>query len=118
MKKINIFTIFMPSLIIFIILLMLFTNIFGLHDMDIKGLHILCLVLIFPIVFLVQGVISKLTNTNIILSLLVSIVAYIVFVFVFLNSSAIGYIIFYSIVYIIGCLVSKFILKFNDKKYG
>ena len=118
MNKSNIFSILFPSLIMVLISIISYTNILSLSDMDGKGLLIISLVLLFPLLFLVQGVSCAITNTSIVASLLVSILTYLPLMFVFMNESAVVYILYYAISYFIGYFGFKLIIKLRLSKHN
>lgn len=111
MKKSNVITILFPALVMIIVSTIAFTDILNISDIDAKGLIIIGMVLIFPISFLIQGILCALTNTNMILSLGLSISAYIVIMFIFLNDLSIGYTFIYLIAWLIGYFITKFLRK-------
>lgn len=72
---------------------------------DYKGFFIISLVVLFPLLFLIQGMVCAINKTGIIsviLSITVSIVDYMILMYVYLNDSAFDYIIFYFVAWIIG----------------
>ncbi|WP_243151312.1 hypothetical protein [Clostridium butyricum] len=59
----------------------------------------------FPLLFLIQGMVCAINKTgiiNIVLSLIVSVSAYVILMYVYLNYSAGAYIIFYSAMWAAG----------------
>ena len=72
---------------------------------DYKVFFIISLVVLFPLLFFIQGSVCAINKTGIIsviLSITVSIVDYMILMYVYLNDSAFGYIIFYFVAWIIG----------------
>lgn len=102
----------LPSLIMWLILFILNTNIFNLGDLDLKGLFIASLIVIFPLLFLTQGAATVITNNNPFLAFLVSILGY--SVVIFSNVSTLCYIFYFALFYIIGYIVVKFFVKKNN----
>ncbi|MBY2582179.1 hypothetical protein KWW46_12605, partial [Clostridioides difficile] len=88
MKKSNIFSIIFPTVIMVLMFLTFVTDIFNLADVQSKSIFVVGMVLIFPISFLIQGIICVLNKTSWILSLIVSLLTYIVLMYIFLNDSA------------------------------
>ena len=116
MKKSNIITIIFPTLFMTIITISSFQNMLNFNGLDFKGLFIVSLILLFPILFLIQGIICAINNTNIFLSFGVSILDFIILMFVYMNDSAFGYNLIYLVIGIIGYLITKFILKGKSLK--
>ena len=122
MTKKNIITISFPSIVM--IFITLFTN-FNLDKfiiLDYKGIFVVSIVVLFPLLLLVQGVISALNRTNILLSLAVSLITTIIVGLVLCsNGTVIQYkiISYYSIRYlkygIVGYLISYIIIQIRSK---
>ena len=122
MTKKNIITISFPSIVM--IFITLFTN-FNLDKfiiLDYKGIFVVSIVVLFPLLLLVQGVISALNRTNILLSLAVSLITTIIVgVVLCSNGTVIQYkiISYYSIRYlkygIVGYLISYIIIQIRSK---
>ena len=113
MKKNNLITILFPSLIMILISIISFMDI---SNMDLKGLFIISIVALFPLVLLIQGIFVALNKTNIILALLTSILTFIGVMFIVMKSFEIIYIEYYTISFVIGYLVSKILMKLNSLK--
>lgn len=116
MKNKDIITILFPAFFIVIITIILSLNILKLNDIDLKGALILFLILVFPLLFLSQGIISAVNNVNIFLSLTISVFAFILFVVRCLNNSAYVYILVYSLFGVVGYLVTNWALKIKKSK--
>lgn len=89
-------------------------DIYTQKGLDFKGLFVISLVLIFPLLFLIQGVICSVNSVNIInivCAFLLSILSYITLVKIYLNDSAEVYIFLYSILWIIGYSLTYFIKR-------
>ena len=122
MTKKNMITISFPSIVM--IFITLFTN-FNLDKfiiLDYKGIFVVSIVVLFPLLLLVQGVISALNRTNILLSLAVSLITTIIVGLVLCsNGTVIQYkiISYYSIRYlkygIVGYLISYIIIQIRSK---
>jgi len=110
MKSNNLKTIFIPSIVIFILgLCFLF-----IEDMSYP---IICFFLVFPLIFFTQSIISVLNKTNFILSLLVSCVSFSTSMIISIKDiDAIKYyMINYAIISIIGFAITKVIVVFRHK---
>ncbi|EGT3615750.1 hypothetical protein FHH43_05790 [Clostridium perfringens] len=101
--------IFFPALIMFLLSAFLSLDLNNLGTLDLKGLLIGSLIVIFPILFFLQGIIVCKNHMKIILPYIVSAVSFIVVALIFFNSSAIGYIAFYTICEAIGYFPNKLI---------
>ena len=122
MTKKNMLTISFPSIVM--IFITLFTN-FNLDKfiiLDYKGIFVVSIVVLSPLLLLVQGVISALNRTNILLSLAVSLITTIIVGLVLCsNGTVIQYkiISYYSIRYlkygIVGYLISYIIIQIRSK---
>lgn len=82
-------------------------------NVDFKSILVLSSLLIFPLLFLLQGIICALGNINVLLSLGVSILDFLILVMIYLNDSAFFYVPIYLMLGTIGYLTAKFILKFK-----
>lgn len=116
MKKSNIFSIIFPTVIMVLMFLTFVTDIFNLADVQSKSIFVVGMVLIFPISFLIQGIICVLNKTSWILSLIVSLLTYIVLMYIFLNDSAYIYVLLYTAFYMIGYIAAKFYYKIKTFK--
>lgn len=70
-----------------------------------SGFFIVSIIILFPLLFLIQGMVCAINETgiiNIVLSLIVSVSAYVILMYVYLNYSAGAYIIFYSAMWAAG----------------
>jgi len=111
MNKKKIIVMLFPALVMASISITSSTQMFGLSDLDAKSLILAGLILIFPVLFVLQGVLCAVTRSKVILSLTVSIVTYIIIMFVFLNSSAFVYVIVYVGMWIIGYWIGKYMIR-------
>ena len=95
-------------LLISISITILPTYIISKYDNDtFKGLIILFLFFVYPVVSLVFGILRALMKINIILSLAIFMGSFLFIVMYFLNSSALFYIPFYLVFYMLGNLIIK-----------
>ena len=115
MKGKNIITVLFPTFFMFIVTSICFANMDTPNAVDFKGLIILSLVLLFPLIFLIQGIVSSLNNTNILLSLGASILGFILLMIIYLNTSAFIYTVLYLVFGTIGYLLTYFIKKLFKK---
>lgn len=114
----KIITIFFPTFFITIVTIILSLNNFKFTEMDFKGLDIVALVLLFPLFFIIQGIISATNNTNILLSLGTSTIAFITLNINKLSSDIFIYFLVYLIFGTAGYLITKGILRFKEiRKY-
>ena len=116
MKKKSAVTVLFPALIMTLITIISFSNMLYFNGIDFKGILILSLILLFPLLFLLQGIICAINNTNVFLSLGASILNFIILLMVYLNDSALIYILIYLTFGAIGHLITKFIVKFKSSK--
>ena len=108
MKRNNLITILFPALIMILISIISFMDI---SHIDLKGLFIISIVALFPLVILIQGIFVASNNTNIILALLTSILTFIAVMFILMKTFEIIYIQYYTISFIIWYLISKILIK-------
>jgi hypothetical protein len=97
----------LPSFIMLTIILISFSNIFNLSSIDLKSLFIIGLVLIFPLSFLLQGILSYIYKSDPVIGLILSSITYLVIMFIFLNSSAFGYLLTNIAAFLIGYFSTK-----------
>ncbi|MBU3135335.1 hypothetical protein KPL39_03530 [Clostridium gasigenes] len=116
MKKRNIITILFPTLFMTIITMISFSNMSNLNGIDFKGIFIASLILLFPLLFLIQGIISAVNNTNILLSMGASTLNFIILMIVYLNGSAFIHILSYLALGGIGYIITNFIVKIKSSK--
>ncbi|WP_434293672.1 hypothetical protein [Clostridium botulinum] len=118
MKKRKIVTLIFPAFFMTIITIVSFQNMLDFNGIDFKSIFIISLIFLFPILFLIQGILCAINNTNIFLSIGVSILDFIILMFVYMNESAFIYNLIYLIVGIIAYLVTKSIKKaLSSKNY-
>ena len=111
MKKKSVVTVLFPSVFMIILTIVGFFNKLDFNGIDYKAIFILTLTLLIPLLFLLQGIISAITNTNIFLSLGVSILYFILLMIVYLNESASIYILIGLTLGAVGYLITKLIVK-------
>lgn len=114
MKKNNMITILFPTFFM-IILMLLFAFSNEIKVLDFKGLLIISLIVIFPLLFLLQGIKSSINNTNIIIGICTSIFTFSIFLIIYLNSSAIIYIPIYLALGAIGYILTNSIKKIKSR---
>ena len=107
-----------PSSMMLLISMLSFTNpfdkVFGFTEVDMKGLFILGLVLIFPILFAIEGIVSAIKNIVWLIPLSISLMVFFVIRLVALNDSANIYLMYYFIAYMLGYCISKLVLKLKN----
>lgn len=116
MKKNNIITITFPTLFMTIITIVSFQNMLNFNDIDFKGLFIISYIILFPILFLIQGIMCAINKTNIFLALGISVLDLLILMLVYMNDSAFGYNLIYLILGITGYLITKIITKYKSSK--
>lgn len=107
------------SILIFPLILMFIINGFNLLDIDgigLKGIILFSLIVIYPLSFLIQGILCGLNNIKVLLALVISSLGFLGVTFIFLNSSALGYLIFYLIIELIGYFVVRGYRKLIAKR--
>lgn len=114
MKNKGILTILFPAFFMTIITILGSTP--NTVNVDFKGILVLSLLLIFPLLFLFQGIICASGNINVFLSFGVSILDFLMLIMIYLNSSAFFYIPIYLMLGTVGYLTAKLILKFKTSK--
>lgn len=95
-----------PSILMISLAVISFTDI--LNIMDAKGIFIIGLLLLFPLLFLGQGIACGRGKGNFVLSLLASTVTFVLIILIFLNSTALFYIILYLVVGLFGYGLARF----------
>lgn len=95
MLKINKNQIIIVLPAILILLISFFS--FSVEIVDLKGLFVLSLLLLFPLIFFIQGLYAFKFKTNYLIPLLISLFSFLVVLLVYLNSSALPYMFFYTI---------------------
>ncbi|NYF25497.1 hypothetical protein [Sporosarcina sp. JAI121] len=96
----NFLNLIVPSIIIMIIGYVSFTDMF-FQQTDHKY-FLISLLIIYPALFLIQGVLTAICKSNIFISLGVSVLGFLVTIFTWANSSAIGYVFVYLLVGLVG----------------
>lgn len=115
-KNRNVVTIIFPSLFMTIITIISFSNMLNFNVIEFKGIFILSLILLFPLLFLLQGIISAVNNTNVLLGLCISTLDFIILIMVYLNDSAFIYILIYLVFGLVGYIITKSIIKIKISK--
>ncbi len=116
MKMKSAITILFPALFMTIITMILFSNMFSFSEINIKEISIVSLILLFPLLFLIQGILSAVNNINILFTLGVSILNFIILMIVYLNDSAFIYILIYLAFGIVGYIITNIIVKVKSSK--
>lgn len=118
----NIRTIVFPSIAMIVITLFATSNLDKFVRLDYKGIFVVSIVTLFPLLILIQGIVSAINRTNIFLSLGLSLLTTIIVGAAFsLNDASIGYetISFYVIRYlkygVVGYLISYIAIKIGSK---
>lgn len=96
----------LPSILMFSLAVISFTDI--LNTMDAEGIFIIGLLLLFPLLFLGQGIACGRGKGNIVLSLLVSTVTFVIIILIYLNSTALFYVAPYLVVGLFGFGLAHF----------
>jgi hypothetical protein len=105
-KIIKILIVLFVPFFLFLISIINFSNFINSKDF-----LIFSLIIIFPLLFLIQGILNAiyLKKEKAIVNLLISLGSFILIMLIFLNSSAFIYVIIYSIFYTIGFFLLHFI---------
>lgn len=114
-RKINIVTIIFPAIIMILIAVLSFSNMRNNFHLDWKGILIISMILGFPLLFFIQGIMSSISKTNIVLSLGISLVTFLMILIIFLNDSALLYALIYLIAGVIGYGIGYISLKIKSK---
>jgi len=114
MKIKNILTVLFPAVIMVTVMMVSFSNMGNHSGIDFKGIVGLSLSVLFPLLFILQGIFSYISNTNVFLSLGLSIICFIALMMAYLNDSASLYILVYLLIGLVGYMITKFTLK--DKR--
>ena len=115
MNKKNISIALFPIIIMILVCFIKKSSIFKFSPMDLKGLLIVNVVLIFPIIFLIQGIIASVNDGNKIISLGVSLISYLVYLILIMKEAALMYIVFYFVWYVLGSFIGSLIKKYSSK---
>ena len=92
-------------------------DIYNTVGIDFKGIFIISLFLLFPLLFLIQGSLCAVNNTNminIVFSFGMSILNYILLMQIYLNDSAFVYILIYSALWILGYTITYIVKKIKS----
>ncbi|RDY26539.1 hypothetical protein CHL78_012865 [Romboutsia weinsteinii] len=114
MEKKDIGIIIFPSILMILATIISFGEISFISHLDVKGFFVLSLVLIFPTLIFMQGILSGKNRINIFLSLGISLVTFIVIMVIYLNTSASIYIGVYIISWSLGYFLSKLLFRKID----
>lgn len=106
MRKVIIFI--FPSVVMFIVTRVSFTNMNNFEFVDFKGVYMISLILVFPTLFLYQGVLCAKKKCNLMLSLVISSVTYLMIMNIYLNGSASFYLLTYILAGVFGHLFTCF----------
>jgi hypothetical protein len=115
-KKRSIVTILFPALFMTIITIVSFSNMLNFNGIDFKGIFIVSLIALFPLLFLIQGILSALNNINVLLSMGISVLSFILLMIVYLNESAFIYILTYLVFGVLGYMITYIIMKIKSAK--
>lgn len=113
-KKISV--ILGPSIIMTLISLICFSEVQFLSEMDRKGLFIISLIIVFPIICFIQGVFTAANNYRILKALGTTIIMFLILLFIYLNSSALIYSLVYIMFGINGYATYNIIKKIKNKR--
>lgn len=102
MKKIRVCIVIFPSIVMSLITMLSCSLMTKNFYFDWKGIFIISIVLVFPLLFLIQGVASVLSKTNVFLSFGVSVLTFLMLMIIYLNGSSLIGILIYLIVGFIG----------------
>lgn len=105
----NLFNLFLPALTMVILAFVSFSNFFD--DLVTKGLIINSLILIYPLLFFLQGIVTALLKSNLFLSLGISTVTLIIIIVIWLNMSAVVYPFVYGFAGLLGYGIVRLIQK-------
>lgn len=95
-----------PTILMISLAIISFTDIFD--TLDANGIFMIGLLLLFPLLFLAQGIACGRGKGNIVLSLLVSTVTFVMITLIYLNSSTLFYIVLYLFVGLFGYGLARF----------
>lgn len=114
MKTKGILTVLFPTF--FMTIITITASVPNNINLDFKSILVLSLLLIFPLLFLLQGIICALGNNNVFLSLGASILDFYILSTIYFKGSAFFYVPIYLILGTIGYLTAKFIFKFKTSR--
>ena len=101
MKK-TLSTLLIPSITMLLVSLISFYS----KNINLKALFVLGLLVLFPLTFFIQGILSSKFKLNTFIPLLISLFTYLLILNFFMNKSAIIYIFFYSLLFFLGNLLA------------
>jgi|GEM_PF-5218496 len=102
-------TTYLPAFLMVILALLSFSNLFD--DMFRKGLLINSLILYYPSLLFLQGIVTAMIKGNPFLNAGSSLLAFMFILFIWLNSSALIYILIYLISFLLGYWIIKMFKK-------
>lgn len=111
MQKKQIISIWFPGVFMSIITIYTLSGLFKVDSVEAKGVFLFSLIIVFPVLFLLQGIICAITASGVVLNIGVSIGTYVALMLIYLNSSAIAYVFIYGIAWVIGYLLTKWIIS-------
>lgn len=111
-KVLSLIHLIVPAFVMFALAYSAFAS---TDDLFTTGLILNSLIVYYPLLFLLQGIACALLQSNIFVSLCVSVVAFLIVLFVWLNSSAAIYIIGYVIVWFIGYGITQLVKNMMQK---
>ena len=119
MKKKNVSIILFPAILMSLLTVVSFSNmdIYNATGFDFKGFFIISLLLLFPLLFLIQGILCAINNANIVIIVFeygISILSYIILMKIYLNDSAFIYILIYSALWIAGYIITYIVSKIKS----
>jgi len=104
-RLIDISIVIFPAIFMAFISFLSFININEV--LNLKGLFVISLIFIFPIFFLIQGIFCALREVNYLISLSISVLAFLNIIFILLNGSALVYLVLYILFSLTGYLFAK-----------
>lgn len=115
MKKGSLIIIAFPSIVMLLITIMSFSMMTNSFYLDWKGIFLISLILGFPLLFLVQGLVSAVSKTNVLLSAGLSLITFLILLIIYLNESALMYMLIYLVFEFIGYGIGYGISKVKVK---
>lgn len=111
-KYLKIANIVVPPLLILLLMFLAFNN---ANDLTSMGLTFNSLMVFYPLIFLFQGIFSALLKSNIYLTITISLLSFVLVIFIWLNSSALGYVLVYAILAVLGFAGTNLIMKWQKR---
>ncbi len=116
MKNNKLITILFPALCMSFITVFTFLSADTNLGMMLKMIFALSLMVLFPLMFLIQGIRCALARVNVVLSLGISSLTFLLLIAIYLNSTAYPYLFVYLSCGLMGYVISFSVLKFKDNK--